>query len=183
MGLLFLSSCAYKFGYQSRKLPQSYQQISVPMFSNITQEVGLEAYFTNALIQEFERSQVAKVSSRNLAPVYVKGEITGVHIRYNSQDLANNQPGSMRYLPKNTVINTAYRIVVDVQIDLVRSSDKKVIWSQNFSDERVYNSAQISLPGLNTANPLYNNSAKHQNMKVLALDMMKEAHDRMTERF
>ena len=157
--------------------------MAVPIFSNMSQEVGPEAYFTNALIREFERSRVARVTNKSEAPVYIEGVITGVGLEANSQVAANKGSGDLQYLPRNTVINTGYRLVVHAQIKLVRSSDKEIIWKQNFTNQRVYSAPQVSVPTINSVNALYNNSAKNQNMKLLASDMMKEVHDRMTEKF
>jgi hypothetical protein len=51
-----LTGCAYRFGNVSRSLPGGYKYISIPVFKNKTQETGIEVGFTNALIQEFDRS-------------------------------------------------------------------------------------------------------------------------------
>ncbi len=176
-------ACAYQFGYESRKVPGGYTQISVPMFTNKSQDVGAEAYFTNALVREFERSRVATVTEKSLAPVVLKGTVESVTMTPHSQVAANGNEKDLKYLPRNTVINTTYRLYITVLLELERSSDKKILWQQRFNNEQIFESAQVSLPLLNSVNSLYNHSAKQQNIKELAQLMMKEAHDRMTERF
>lgn len=179
----FISSCAYQFGYQSRKLPGGYELISIPVFENETQEVGVETYFSNALAREFEQSRVARVTNKNLASVTLKGRVTNVSVVANSQVIASDKSEELKYLPENTVLDTTYRLVVSTTLELQRNSDRQIIWSGSFSNERVFTAAQISVPGVNSVNPLYNHSAKHQNIELLAEDMMKDAHDRLTERF
>lgn len=178
-----LIGCAYELGYQARRLPGGYRTVSIPVFANVTQEVGMEGFFTNALIREFERSRVASIADKSYSPVFIEGKINSVVLSQNGQTAANSRSAELRFLPKNTVLNTGYRVVVEIHIKLIRNSDKTVIWQQNFVNERVFSAPQISVPGINSVNPLYNQSAKIQNVEVLAQEMMREAHDRLTERF
>ena len=77
MSLLFfqLAGCAYHFGPHHRQLPGGYKKIFVKILENRSQEVGVEADFTNALIQELARSGVAQVSSEREADVILEGVI------------------------------------------------------------------------------------------------------------
>lgn len=179
-----ISGCSYRFGYQDRKLPEGYASIAIPVFQNKTQVTGIEPYFTNALIREFQLSGVAQVESKDQALTFIEGEIFSVEVKPTAQ-VEGGKTGNeeTKYLPKNTVLDTAYRVIATIRLYLKRSSDKKIIWSGTFKDETVYNAAIISVPGVNSLNPLYNNSALHQNIDNLAKKMMKDAHDRMTERF
>src|SRR4051812_37988558 len=79
--LLFNSSCAYRWGFRERAVPGGYKQIAVPIFKNKTPEVGIETDFTNALIRQFERSQVAHIASRTIAPVRIDGLIEKIEIK------------------------------------------------------------------------------------------------------
>ncbi len=180
---IYLTGCAYGLGYGTRRLPGGYRSISIPVFLNSTGEVGVEGYFTNSLIREFERSQVAKITNKSLAPIYLEGNISQVTLTANGQTAANRKSAELRYLPQNTVLNTGYRVTVVVDLKLVKNSDKRVIWQQRFVNERVFTAAQVSVPVINSVNPLYNHSAKHQNLIRLAQETMREAHDRLTERF
>ncbi|MEZ4871464.1 MAG: LPS assembly lipoprotein LptE [Bdellovibrionales bacterium] len=63
----------YKWGFKDRKLAGGYTEVSVPMFKNQSHEVSIEVAYTNALIEEFSRSQVADVVSDSLAPVKIEG--------------------------------------------------------------------------------------------------------------
>ncbi len=185
--MIWLCSCAYQFGYGNRKLPGGYAELSIPVFKNNTSFAGIEPYFTNALIREFESSKVARVIRRNRAPAYIERSVVEVEITPTAQvqgftDITENNEDT-NYLPGNTVLDTAYRVVVTTLLELRRSSDKAVLWKNTFKNESVYNAPIISVPGVNSANPLYNSSARHQNIELIAKEMMKDAHDRITERF
>ncbi|HRO68381.1 MAG TPA: hypothetical protein PL182_12500, partial [Pseudobdellovibrionaceae bacterium] len=62
-------------------------------------------------------------------------------------------------------------------------SDSEVVWEGRFRGERTYAAPQVHMAGVNSVNPLYNLSARRQNLDVLAQEMMIEAHSRMTENF
>jgi hypothetical protein len=185
-----LSGCAYHLGAASRTLPGGYKYLSIPVFKNLTQETGSEVGFTNALIKEFERSQVGKVTSENLSDVKIIGTITSVQYLPGTGIAASDptsttpiqlQPGA--FLPKGTVLANDYRILVNAKVSVVRQADNTEIWTGAFSGERTYVAPKITLAGVNSANPLYNLSARRQNIDAVANDMMAEAHDRITENF
>ncbi|MBK9321422.1 MAG: hypothetical protein IPM97_00445 [Bdellovibrionaceae bacterium] len=165
----------------NRSLPGGYKYLSIPVFKNLTQETGPEVGFTNAIIKEFERSEVAKMTSENLSDVKILGVITSIQYLPGTGIKAEEQQGV--YLPKGTVIANDYRIRVSVRVSVVRQADNSEIWSGTFSGERTYVAPKITLAGVNSANPLYNLSARRQNIDSVANDMMAEAHDRITENF
>lgn len=165
----------------SRSLPGGYKYLSIPVFKNSTQEVGIEVGFTNALIQEFERSQVGKVTSENLSDVKIVGVVDSVQYLPGSKKQSGDK--SAPYLPNGTVLASDYRILVTCTVSIIRQADNTSIWSGTFSGERTYVAPQVTLAGVNSVNPLYNLSARRQNIDSVASDMMSEAHDRMTENF
>ena len=69
------SGCAYSVGTGDRRLPEGYKLIAVPVFKNGTQEVGIEVPFTNAMIRELERSQIAQVVPKSNAQVVLEGNV------------------------------------------------------------------------------------------------------------
>lgn len=174
--LLVASGCAYRMGSADRILPAGYHQVSIPIFKNKTQEVGIEVAFTNALIQEVERTKSGRVVEPAQAEVQVEGEITT--LQYIAGSL--NEKG---LLPSGSVLASQYRILATTHLKLVRISDRSVLWESHFSGERTYVAPQVNQQGLNTVNPLYNLAARRQNISIMASDMMSEAHDRMTENF
>ena len=177
--LVNLIGCAYRFGFSERTLPGGYTQVAIPVFKNLTQEVGVEMPFTNALIRRFARSQVARVSDKETSPLTLEGTIRTINV--NDGPKVTN-PGLIT-LPNNAVLTTEYRIVVGAHLILRRKSDEKVVWEGSFSSEKVYAAPRIGTPVLNSANATYNHSARMQTISLLAEEMMNEAHDRITENF
>ena len=176
LSLLQLAGCAYRLGSPDRSLPGGYRQITIPVFKNLTQETGIEVGFTNSLVQEFERSRIARITAAPQSEVLVEGEITSV----------SYTPGGKREggsLPTGTVLAAEYRILIAATVTLRRQADKSVLWQGTFNGERTYVAPLVTAAAINTVNPLYNLSARRQNIDVLASEMMSEAHDRMTENF
>jgi TolB-like protein len=178
---LLLSSCAYQFGTGNRSIPGGYKSLSVPVFKNKSFETGAEVFFTNALLQEFQRGGVARVVDDSLAEVRVEGEISD--LRYYPEAKKTSEDPSAPYLPEGTVLTTEYTIAVTTKIRVVRRSDNIEIWAGNFTRERQYSAPQVTIGGLNSVNPLYNQSARRQYIDWAASDLMAEAYNRMTESF
>lgn len=172
---LFCASCAYRQGSPERSLPGGSQEVRVPMFKNLTQEVGVETFFTNALIDEVNRSRVAKLNPSS--DVELLGTIE-----------------SIQYIPSGTepvgkigndqlVINREYRIVIVMELVLKKRYEEQALWANKFTGERSYSSSFITSPIVSGANPIYNLSARRRNISQLAQDMVAEATDKLTENF
>lgn len=177
--VLLAPGCAYRFGQASRTIPGGYSRISIPVFKNRTQEVGAEAYFTRALIEEFQRSKVAQVVEDDRSDVRIEGDILSVTYRPE----AGLSHGGGAFLPLGTVIATQYPVTVSLELRVVRRSDGARLWVSHFTKEGSYDAPQVTIAGVNTVNPLYNVSARRQNMERMAADLMLEAHSRITENF
>lgn len=172
-------ACAYRFGFSERSLPGGYTQLAIPVFKNMTQEVGAEMPFTNALIGRFARSKVARVSDKDSSPLTLEGTIREISI----QPGAFQTNAQLKSLPDDAVLSSEYRIVVNAVLILRRKSDEKIVWQGGFSNEKVYAAPRIGTPVLNSANATYNQSARMHTIALLAEEMMAEAHDRITENF
>jgi hypothetical protein len=179
-----LTSCSYKLGVKDRRFPGGYEFVSVPVFKNRTQETSAELYFTNQLIEELRRSRLVTITSKSEAQVVIEGTIKSITYLQTSQTQASSKAGDPgNFLPGSTILNTQYNIDVVVEIVARRTSDEKIIWQSRFENTRPYTAPQIGLVSLNGSNSVYNNSAHYQNIEALAVDMMAEAHDRLTENF
>jgi hypothetical protein len=176
---ILMSGCAYQLGAGLRAMPGGYDKIAVPVFSNLTKEVGLESFFTSAMIEEIERSKMAAVTNKDFAQLILEGTISSIEFKPGAQLTR----ADLQKLPDRVVLTKEYRIVLKVDMVLRKKSDDKIIWSGSFSGEQRYAAPQIAEPVINSVNALYNHSARYQNAKLLAKDMMSEAHDRMTENF
>ncbi|CAN5428998.1 hypothetical protein BH10BDE1_BH10BDE1_04890 [soil metagenome] len=177
-----LFGCAYSMGTGERRLPEGYQLVAIPVFKNATQEVGIEVPFTNAIIRELARSQIARVVPKSEAQVVLEGEILKIQYDVATQSNCDGSNCTIA-IPQRTVLNTEYRINIFTKLKLRRLSDGKVLWSEDFNAQKSYLASKIGLEGLNSANALYNHSARQENISAMAADIMAEAHGRMTENF
>jgi hypothetical protein len=177
-----LSGCAYKFGYVQRDLPGGYKLVAIPVFKNVTQQVAIEGFFTNELIRQFNRSQVAEVTPVSQAPVVIEGKIKEI-VYENEAQVDGDKPDNPLELPANTVLTVQYRVFLTVDMSLIRSADHKSLWQGTFKKESVYSAPQVGKAIVNSVNPLYNNSARIEVFQNMAKDKIAEAHDRMTENF
>ncbi len=153
--------------------------MAIPIFKNKSTEVGVEPLFTNAMIRDIERSQAARVTDKETAPVILEGTIT----RIDTIQGATKDSKNLVSLPNDAVLVSDYRLRVFAQIILKRKSDEKVIWQGNFQNEKVYSAPVIGTAIVNSADATYNQSARMQAIALLAEEMMTEAHDRITENY
>jgi hypothetical protein len=177
--LLSLGGCAYRWGEGERMVPGGYKNITVPVFENRSHETGIEVYFTNAMIEEIDRSRSAHVTSKQRADVAVEGTIQTVKYVPGAQ----KSSASTNNLPANTVLTAEYRILITTLIRVRHLSDNRILWSASFSGEKSYISPQVESAVVNSVNSLYNHSAHHQNITLMAQEMMTEAFQQMTENF
>lgn len=173
-----MTGCAYRVGSPDRSLPGGYKQIRVPLFQNKTMEPGVEVSFTNALRQEFERSKIARLSRDEEAEVYIEGSILSAQ-----SVLGSPASSGDKLVDDKVVLATTYRVYVSVDAKLRRQSDNQILWQGTFSGETSYAAPRIFSPVLNSANPIYNLSSRRQAIESLSVELMSEAHDRMTENF
>lgn len=164
-----------------RALPGGYSQVAIPMFKNLSQEVGIEPYFTNSLITRFSRSAVAKVSDKDSSPLVLNGTI--MKVQTVNGPAVKNTGTQLPTLPNDAVLITEYRLIVTTHMELKRRSDDKIMWRGDFKNEKVYTPPRIGTPVVNSANATYNQSVRMETISRLAEEMMNEAHDRMTENF
>jgi hypothetical protein len=175
-----VSGCAYTFGLSERALPGGYTEVAIPVFKNDTPDVGIEMYFTNALIERFARSQVARVTSKDTSPLLLEGTIEKIDVIPGS---AFTHTDGLSTLPDGAVLTTDYRLVVATKITLKRKSDDKVVWEGTFQGEKSYQAPRIGTAVVNSANATYDHSVRMETISAIADEMMAEAHDRITENF
>jgi hypothetical protein len=170
--------CAYRFGAPERTLPGGYSKVKIPIFKNLTQETGIEVFFTRSLKNQFERSQVAVVEDED-SEVFIDGHIDSV--QYKPQGKRTKEDIST--LADGAVLAAEYRVLIVATVSVLKKSDLSVLWTGQFKGERTYSAPQITTAIVNSADPLYNQSARRRTIENISQDMMAEAHDRMTENF
>jgi hypothetical protein len=176
-----LNACAYRIGPHNRALPGGAQKIYIKQFENRTPEVGIEPDITNAFVQEMARSGVGEVTTSEAnADVVLEGVIHAIDFLGKTSielpaSTATPDPGSRTMF-------TEYQTRVTIILKAVDKSDKE-LWQGQFMGEKNYKAPQLTVYGLRTANPLYNQNAKRQTIRSIAKDMAFEAISRMTENF
>lgn len=178
---VLLGSCAYRLGDSDRQIPGGYRTVAIPVFTNRSMEAGIETFFTNALVREFERGRVGRVAAKSDAQTTLEGTIDNVVYGISLPVEGGKEGGA--FLPPGTILNTEYRINLQTTLRLRRNSDQKVLWEGTFNGERSYQAPQIGIEGVNSSNATYNQSARYQNIQLMATDLMNEAHNRITENF
>lgn len=172
---LTAAGCGYRWGTPERSLPGKYKAVAIPVFRNSTMEPGIEMSFTNALRQEFARSKVAVVTERDQAPVELIGRVATLNI---SREVLRDDSRQL-----GPVLATVYRIRMVLDFELRNRASGEQLWAGSVNGERTYNAPQVFTSKINSVNPLYNQSARRQNIETLAGTMMSEVHDRVTENF
>lgn len=75
---LLLAGCGYGFRGTVNNLPSDIKSIAIPYLQNDTNEGGLQDLVTQALIKEFNRSKLLKLTSADDADCILKGSIVSV---------------------------------------------------------------------------------------------------------
>lgn len=179
--LLVNIGCAYKLSSDSDTLPGDVRRIQIPLFKNDSSEVGVESFFTNSLKSEALRSKFVQLKNNdNEAEAILQGRIVSVQV---VADESVIEAKNTSYLPSETVNATQYKVSATVELKLLKKENSYVLWSGSFQQSSNYSAPQITLPVINTANALYNASAKRQTLDALSKEMMQAAFDRMLESF
>jgi hypothetical protein len=171
-----LSGCNYHMVNQSDQFVGGYKLVAIPVFKNQSTEPKIEVLFTNALRRELRRSKIAQVTEVSQAPITVEGVIDSVQYIVVGQSRIST-------LPSSAILGTEYRINLELTLQVRRNADQEVLWTSKFRNGRSYLAPQIGTESINSANALYNQSARLQNIEVMAQEMMSEALNRMTENF
>ena len=178
---LFLSSCGYNWGHYNRSLPGGYKTIYVQQFDNTSKEVGIEGFFTNAMIREFQRSGFTVVTDKNSAELILHGTISSVD--YIGSRSRTDFPTTRSGVIFNSSLFTQYRVHVLSNLKVTKSIDNTVVWQTTLQGDKHFQGPQLFESGLRASNPLYGQSVREQTLKLVAKEMMNDAFDQLTENF
>ncbi len=177
----FLSGCAYKLSTNLESLPGKVKSIQVPLFKNKSTEPGAEIFFTNSLKSEALKSRVVRLEDdEDRSEAILQGVIADIDVT-SAESVVEAK--NTQYLPLENVLSTSYTVTVTVELTLKKKGSSTVLWSGSFRQGKIYSSPQITLPVINTANNLYNYSAKRQTLDAISKELMQAAFDRMLENF
>jgi hypothetical protein len=181
LSVIFVSGCAYKLSNKVDSLPGGAKVLFVPVFKNISTEPLIEAYFTEALRSEILRSGYAQLANGEPgADAVLIGTVRTVEVT--TDELVVKSKDSS-YLPVDTVLSLKAKVKVEVDLVLKRKGSSEVLWQSSYGQTMDYTPPQLTLPTINSANNLYNLSARKQTFQTLSKEMMHLAFDRMVDTF
>lgn len=161
MLVVLVAACGYQFRGKQNNLPSDVKSIAIPVFKNNTNEVRIEQIFTDAVIMQFNRSQMVRVVSKNDADAVLNGTVTRVLV----DDVALTADDTSRQR----------RITVWVSAKLTRTRDGKVLW-QNKS---LWQNDTYAV----SASPTVTETNKRAALAALAKVMAQTLHDSVFENF
>jgi len=133
--LLLFSGCGYRpIGHLDPETP-AVATISVPAWENRTAYRGIEAVFTEKLIEAITQRGLARVVAPADAEATLQGRITGI-----SDSVSSYHPtGANSFSPAD------YQVVVLVNITVTRKSNQKVLWQLSLQEETYYDARDRAL--------------------------------------
>jgi hypothetical protein len=180
-GLAFLlSGCGYTLQHRLKEGFTNPQGIYVPVFTNLTDEIGAERVLTDAFIRELQSRGGIVITQRRPGAYEVRGTITG--ISYTPTALT---PLSFGGLQDYRRLPTEISVVITVGFELVDPAKDKVLWSGSYSNfrrvaavlSRTYDYESPSSLGL------IQQSLIESQYAGIARDIMRDAYDSMLELF
>ncbi|MEM7646243.1 MAG: LptE family protein [Pseudomonadota bacterium] len=175
-----MCQCAYQWGHGGREIPGGYKTVHVKMFNNRSNEVGAETGFTQAFLQELERSGFITVTAEHSAEIIIQGTVVSITTQGGGiKQQFFDESGSIYNAP----YFTTYNVIIATNLRAIRASDEKIVWQTNIRRKRDFRGGLLTKQGIRSSNVLYNHSRKKETIKLIAQDMMREAFDRLTENF
>lgn len=114
-----IAGCGYNLVGKGSSVPKNVRTISIPTFTNVSQEPGIEVTFTQVVREEFIRDGRLKVVDSRKADWLLTGEIQGYALSPVSFDSSDNV--------------TAYWIEMALTVKLKDRRNKKDIFEQSFN--------------------------------------------------
>lgn len=158
---VLVAACGYQFRGKQNNLPSDVKSIAIPVFKNKTNEIRIEQIFTDAVILQFNRSQMVRVVSESNADAVLTGTVERVQIN----DVALTADDTSRQR----------RITVWVAAKLTRTRDGQVLWqNKSLWQNETYNVS---------SSPTATDSNKRVALTALAKELAQTLHDSVFENF
>lgn len=159
--LLGLTGCGYNFGRGTGIVPLKISKLYVPVFTNLTNEVGIEDLFTSAMRKTIADSSDSQLVSRADA----EGIIYGTIVSYSSVPVFFS----------NTGIATVYQLTITINVKLVQIITNKTLWEMKGFTE--------SLDFYPINDPVLTKERERDTINLLAISMTQRAFDAMHSNF
>jgi hypothetical protein len=155
--IVVLSGCGYRPMGAEPPASQTRPTVAIPLFSNRSTEVGLEAIFASALIQAFNQSKAVRVtSSTKDADLVLDGKVKSV----------DNTSVAFLDITRSVV----RRVTLRVELELHRGTGGKTVWKDTFVLQEDY-----------VVDPNYNigEATKSEGIRRAAINMARRVVDKV----
>ncbi len=157
-----LAGCGYHVAGKGGTLPEGVEKIYIPFFKNMTNRPEIEAIITTAIIDEFVNIGAVKVVSEDKSEAALEGSVTSYDLRPISYDEAD--------------VTREYRLTLNLEIQLVRASDGRVLWKDpNITDYEDFT--------VTTSDIAATKFSEQEVLKKMARDLARLIKERMLEDF
>lgn len=156
-----LGSCGYNFGRGTGSVPLKVTKLYVPVFTNLTNEIAIEDYFTSAMRKTIADSADAQLVSKSDAEGIVDGTITA----YSSVPVFFTGTGTA----------LVYRLTITLNIKLQQVMTNKTLWEMKGLSE--------SLDFYPINDPILTKEREHDTINLLAKSLCRRAFDAMHSNF
>ena len=125
LGALLVGSCGYQLRGRETNLPPGIHSLAIPIFSNRTDQTGVETDVTQALAAKFISSKRLAVTTRNSADALLTGTVKS----FSTTPVA---------VTTSTQVSTEYRATLTIEFTFEGKKDGKVLFREEMSDWRNY---------------------------------------------
>jgi outer membrane lipopolysaccharide assembly protein LptE/RlpB len=125
LGALLVGSCGYQLRGRETNLPPGIHSLAIPIFSNRTDQTGVETDVTQALAAKFISSKRLAVTTRNSADALLTGTVKS----FSTTPVA---------VTTSTQVSTEYRATLTIEFTFQGMKDGKVLFREEMSDWRNY---------------------------------------------
>ena len=125
LGALLVGSCGYQLRGRETNLPPGIHSLAIPIFSNRTDQTGVETDVTQALAAKFISSKRLAVTTRNSADALLTGTVKS----FSTTPVA---------VTTSTQVSTEYRATLTIEFTFEGKKDSKVLFREEMSDWRNY---------------------------------------------
>jgi outer membrane lipopolysaccharide assembly protein LptE/RlpB len=159
---IILSGCGYHVAGKGGVMPGGVKKLAIPFFTNLTNRPNIETVITTAVIDEFIRTRIVAVVSKEESEAILLGSLTSytlTPVSYNTADVINE-----------------YRLTIGLSLRLVRKSDNVIIWK----DDAISDYEDFTVT---TTNVSATKSTERNVLEKMAKDTARLIKERMMEAF
>lgn len=157
LSLVFVAACGYRVLGSEPVAAGVRPKLAIPLFTNRSSEVGLEAIFANALIRVFSRSRVTQVTAmEKQADLILQGHVQKV------------ESSSLAY--QDIDRSLVRRVTLTVDLTLKERQGGQVLWKEM----QVITADYVVNPNYH-----YGEATRKESIRRAAADLAQRVHDKI----